>query len=244
MLHGLPPLFPPRARAQVIPRRRRVVIELHTEEEGRVLHIVENGVAPVSVRAYAETPALTGGGNTFACGASGPWTLTPAAWRLTGKASIGDLIEWSPNVLLQGGPAVFDLGSLVNNSARRWKSSGVNVPSPLGSMYTQGDYGTARLPVLHWRVAANDIADDGTVTLVLGYRAGGDMTLGHVSGVSRVSLANFGPVDGGAAEPFDSDVSGTRVWLGMGDPDVVPENYHEVDNIAIDTDTLDIYELP
>lgn len=195
MLHGLPPLFPQRERAQIIPRRRRVIIELHTEEEGRVLHIVENGVAPVSVRAFAETAALTGSGNVFACGTSGTWTLTPAAWRLTGKASIGDLILWSPNVLLQGGPAAFDIASVVSGAPVRWKSSGTDTPAALGSIYTQGDYGTAKLEELYWRVTTNDVADDGTVTLALGYRAGGDMSLGHADGVSRISLANFGPVD-------------------------------------------------
>jgi hypothetical protein len=195
MLHGLPPLFPQRVVREVVPRRRRVVIELYTEEEGRVLHIVENGVAPVSLRAFAETAAITGAGNVFACGTSGTWTLTPAAWRLSGKASPGDVVEWSPNLQLQGGPAAFDLASVVDGVAVRWKSSGTDTPAALGSMYAQGDYGTARLPVLPWRVNAADIDDDGRITLVLGYRAGGDMSLGHVSGVSRISLSNFGPVD-------------------------------------------------
>lgn len=195
MLHDLPPLFPALGHTRVVPRQRRKIIELYTDQEGRVLHIVENGVAPVSLRAFAETPALTGAGNVFACGTTGTWTLTPASWRLTGKASIGDLIEWSPNVLLQGAPAAFDLASVVDDEAVRWKSSGTSTPHALGSMYTQGDYGTARLPDLHWRVTAADVADDGTVTLALGYRAGGDMALGHVSGVSRITLTNYGPVD-------------------------------------------------
>lgn len=195
MLHDLPPLFPQRERAEIVPRPRRTVIELHTEEEGRVLHIVENGVAPASVRAFAETAALTGAGNVFACGVTGAWTLTPAGWRLTAKASIGDLMLWSPNVLLQGGPAAFDVASVVGGSAVRWKSSGTDTPNGYGSIYTQGDYGTARLTDQYWRVAAQDIATDGTITLALGYRAGGDMSLGHADGVSRISLANHGPVD-------------------------------------------------
>jgi hypothetical protein len=195
MLHDLPPLFPQREHIRVVPRQRRRIIELFTEEEGRVLHIIENGVAPVSLRAFAETAAITGAGNVFACGTTGTWTLTPAVWRLSGKASIGDVIEWSPNVLLQGGPAAFDLASVVDGEPVRWKSSGTDTPAALGSMYTQGDYGTARLPELPWRVSTNDIDDDGRVTLVLGYRAGGGMSLGHADGVSRISLTNFGPVD-------------------------------------------------
>lgn len=195
MLHGVAPLFPQRHRARVVPPRRRKIIELFTEEEGRVLHIVENGVAPVSLRAFAETPAITGAGNVFACGTSGTWTLTPAGWRLTGKASIGDLLLWSPNVLLQGGPAAFDIASVVAGSPVRWKSSGTGTPAALGSIFTQGDYGTARLTELYWRVGADDVATDGTVTLALGYRAGGTMALGHADGVSRISLANHGPVD-------------------------------------------------
>lgn len=196
MLYDLPPLFPQRDRPAVVPRPRRIVIELHTEQEGRVLHIVENGVAPASVRAFAETPALTGAGNVFACGTTGAWTLTPAAWRLAVKASIGDLLRWSPpNVLLQGGPAVFDVASVVGGAPVRWKSSGTDTPNGYGSLYIQGDYGTARLFDLYWRVAAQDVAADGTVTLALGYRAGGDMSLGHADGVSLISLVNHGPVD-------------------------------------------------
>lgn len=196
MLHDLPPLFPEREQREVVPRRRRVVTELHTEEEGRVLHIIENGVAPVSLRAFAETAAITGAGNVFACGTSGAWTLTPPVWRLTGKASIGDLILWSPDdVLLQGGPAAFDVASVVNGAPVRWKSSGTDTPAALGSTYTQGDYGTARLTEQFWRVTAQDVATDGRVTLALGYRAGGSMNLGHASGISRISFANFGPVD-------------------------------------------------
>lgn len=195
MLHGLPNLFFRRERPQIVPRQRRVVIELHSEQEGRVLHIVENGVAPVSVRAFAETAAITGAPNVFACGTSGTWTLTPAGWRLTAKASIGDLMLWSPNALLQGGPAAFDVASVVGGAPVRWKSSGTSTPSALGSIYTQGDYGTARLTDQYWRVNTGDIASDGTVTLALGYRAGGAMNLGHADGVSRFSLANYGPVD-------------------------------------------------
>lgn len=194
MLHELPPLFPQRERPHVIPRQRRRVIELFTEEEGRVLHIVENGVAPVSVRAFAETAGITGVDNVFACGTSGAWTLTPAGWRLTAKASIGDLLLWSPNALLQGGPAAFDVASVVAGAAVRWKSSGTDTPAALGSIYTQGDYGTAKLEEQWWRVDGDDIAD-GMVTLALGYRQGGIMSLGHADGVSRFSLANFGPVD-------------------------------------------------
>lgn len=195
MLHALPPLLPERDPPQVIPRRSRRIIELFTEEEGRVLHIVENGVAPVSVRAFAETAAITGAPNVFACGTSGAWTLTPAGWRLTVKASIGDLMLWSPNVLLQGAPAAFDVASVIGGTAARWKSSGTDTPAALGSIYTQGDYGTAALRDLYWRVGSQDIASDGTVTFALGYRAGGGMNLGHADGVSRISLANHGPVD-------------------------------------------------
>jgi len=195
MLHDLPPLFPQRDPVRVIPRRRRTIIELYTEEEGRVLHIVENGVAPTSVRAFVETAAITGAGNVFACGTTGTWTLTPAGWRLSAGASSGDLMRWSPLVLLQGASAAFDLASVVDGEPVRWKSSGTVTPAALGSIYTQGDYGTAKLDDLYWRVAGGDIADDGTVTLALGYRAGGGMSLGHIDGVSRVSLANFGPVD-------------------------------------------------
>lgn len=194
MLHDLPPLFPAVTRPRVVPPSRRTIIELHTEEEGRVLHIVENGVAPVSLRAYAETPAITGAGNVFACGMDGAWTLTPAGWRLTVKAADGDLMLWSPNVLMQGGPAAFDVASVIDDQPVRWKSTGTGTPHPYGSMFLQGDYGTARLPEQHWRVTADDVAD-GRVTLALAYRAGGDMTLGHADGLSRLSLANHGPVD-------------------------------------------------
>lgn len=194
MLAEYPALFPHSDPPQVVPRQRRRIIELYTETEGRVLHIVENGVAPASVRAFAETAAITGAPNVFACGTSGTWTLTPAGWRLTVKASIGDLLLWSPNVLLQGAPAAFDVASVADGAAVRWKSSGTITPASLGSIYTQGDYGTARLTDQYWRVAGQDIVN-GLVTLALGYRAGGGMALGHADGVSRLSLTNHGPVD-------------------------------------------------
>lgn len=176
----------------VVPRARRRVVEWSSEEEGRVLHIVESGVAPSGLRHYAETaPIVT---PITGCGTSGPWTLTPVAWRVGGLSAIGDVLEWSPNVHLGGGPAAFDLAAVVAGAPVRWKSSGTSTPLTLGSMYVQGDYGTARLPSLFWQVAADEIAD-GVVTLVLGYRAGGgDMTLGHADVASVISVVDHGPI--------------------------------------------------
>lgn len=191
MLGALPVYGPDRDRP-VVPRARRRVVELFSEEEGRVLHIIESGVAPAGLRFFSETAALTT--PIPLCGTTGDWTATPTAWHVGGRAAIGDVLEWAPNVHLGGGPAALDLAALVDGEPVRWKSSGTAVPLDLGSMYVQGDYGTARLPTLRWVVRADEI-DAGTVTLALGYRAGsGDMTLGHASIASTISLADHGPI--------------------------------------------------
>lgn len=193
MLEALPVYGSDRDRP-VVPRARRRVVELHSEEEGRVLHIIESGVAPAGLRFYAETASLTT--PVAPCGTTGDWTLTPTAWRVGGVAAIGDVLEWVPNVHLGGGPAAFDLAAVIDGEAVRWKSSGTAVPLELGSMYAQGDYGTARLPTLRWVVRGDEI-DGGAVTLALGYREGegaDDMTLGHASIASTISLADHGPI--------------------------------------------------
>jgi hypothetical protein len=185
------PILPEPGR-HVVPRARRTAVEWFGEEEGRVLHIIESGVAPSGLRHYAETTPLTV--PIPACGTTGTWTLTPTSWRVGGLSAIGDVLGWTPNVHLGGGPAAFDLAAVVSGVPVRWKSSGTSVPSELGSMYVQGDYGTARLPALFWQVRADEIAD-GVVTLALGYRAGeGDMILGHASVASTISVVNHGPI--------------------------------------------------
>lgn len=243
MLDRLPVYGSPDRHRQVVPRARRTVVEYRDEKEGLVLHIIESGMAPVALRDYAETPGLVD--PVGPVGTTGDWTLTPTDWRLSAVAAIGDVLEWSPNVHLGGGPAAFDLASVVDGMPARWKSSGLPVPLDLGSMYVQGDYGTARLPTVRWMVQAADISA-GRVLLVLGYRAGGvgdTMMLGHVDAASQISLVNHGPVDRVSTEAIDPVNVGTQLYLGSGNPTMTPNAYRPAENVAIDTTTLEIYEV-
>lgn len=177
----------------------REVVEL-TEDTERVLYIVEPVAVPDSgsggggLRGFAQTAALlipvTGAGLT------GNWTLTPVAWRLTVPAVAGHVLEWSPSIMLGGGPAALDLAVVITGAATRYLSTGTATPAALGSMYTQGDYGTTRLPEQKLLVQSGDVVA-GTVTLALVYRdtgSGDTTTLGHATAPSRITLANLGAV--------------------------------------------------
>lgn len=241
---ALPAYGSPDRHRQVVPRARRQVVEYHDEQEGRVLHIVETGMAPVALRDYAETPPLTT--PVGPCGVAGDWTLTPVGWRLSVVAAIGDVLEWAPNLHLGGGPAAFDVASVVNGEPARWKSTGLPTPLTLGSMYVQGDYGTAALHTVRWMVQAADLAG-GRITLALGYRDGSaeqdTTTLGHAGIASWISLVNHGPVERISTEDVDPAQIGTQLYLGTGDPTMSPGAYRAADNVAIDVQTLDIYQV-
>lgn len=204
MLPGLPSLSANRDIA-VVSQPQREIIEVRSDTE-RVLYVLEPVTVPDSggggsgggggLLGYVETSALTT--PVGPAGLDGAWTLTPGAWRLTVPASVDDILEWVPNVLLGGGPAALDLVCLDGSAAIiRALSSGTSVPSTYGSLYTQGDVGTARLPVLKWVVRAGEVVS-GHVTLALAYRAAGvgeeGLALGVLNVASRIALANEGPV--------------------------------------------------
>lgn len=240
----LPNYGSPDRHRQVVPRARRQLVEYRDDQGGRVLHIVETGMAPVALRDYAETAPLVQ--PVGPCGVSGDWTLTPQGWRLSVVAAIGDVLEWAPNVHLGGGPAAFDVASVIDGEPARWKSTGLPTPLDLGSMYVQGDYGTAGLPTVRWMVQAADLSQ-GRITLVLGYRDGTDdadpTTLGHTGLASWISVVNHGPVERIATEDIDPTQVGTQIYLGTGDPTMSPGGYRAAENVAIDVQTLDIYQV-
>jgi hypothetical protein len=203
MLPGLPGL-PTNRDIAVVSQPQREIIEVRTDTE-RVLYIMEPVTVPDSgggsgggggLLGYAETSPLTA--PVGPAGLNGAWTLTPGAWRLTVPASVGDILEWMPNVLLGGGPAALDLVCLNGGAAIiRALSSGTSTPGTYGSMYTQGDIGTAQLPTLKWVVRAGEVVS-AHVTLALAYRAAGGgeegLALGVLNVASRIMLTNEGPV--------------------------------------------------
>lgn len=183
----------------------RRTFESGTSADG-VIYVVE----PVTI-----SPARPGAGGVYAytrvgpitttagpCGMTGAWTLTPTGWRGTVAARPGDLVEWSPAVVLGGGPAVLDLAAVVGGAAVRYASSGTVTPAERGhaGLFSQGDPGTTRLPALKWRVLEGDLAS-GTLTLALAYRAastGDTLVLGDPDAPSTVDITNLGTVATGA----------------------------------------------
>lgn len=183
------------------PRRELVVIH---EDAGTMIHVVEPVAAPTvaggGLRAYiqATVPAMAA---ISGCGVSGPWVVASSTWRLSVPAAVGDVIAWAPAIALGGqGAAALDLAVIGSGGAPlRHLSSGTDTPADLGhaGLYVSGDYGTARLSVLYYRVQTGDLVA-GALTLGLAYRddPDGQMTVGHSQLVSLISALNLGPTSG------------------------------------------------
>lgn len=185
----------------------RRVFETGTSADG-VIHVVEpvavgpaGGTGTGGVHAYARVGPITT--TAGPCGMTGEWTLTPDVWRGTVSAAVGHLVEWSPAVVLGGGPAVLDLAAVVGGTAVRYASTGTAAPAQRGhaGLFSQGDPGTTRLPALKWRVQEGDLAN-GMLTLALVYRAastGDTLVLGDPEAPSTIDVTNLGTVGGAGA---------------------------------------------
>lgn len=145
-----------------------------------------------TLKAFSTTGMVTG---TFGpAGDSGTWTLCPAQYRVTVAASIGDRLLWTPGFLHQSDQeAMFDLASVVDGVAARYRSSGTNAPATAGygGLYTAATLGRG-MRAVWWTVTAEDL-DDGTVTLALAYRdSGSGNVMGHGSVAGDIVLTNAG----------------------------------------------------
>lgn len=228
---------------------KREVVELDTAER-RVIYVVEPVAAaslrgPQGVRDHTVVGPRTD--RIQGCGTTGAWTQCPSGWQPIIGAAVGHIVTWTPAVLAAGPPAALDLAAIVNGAPVRYASTGTATPAPLGhgGMYSQGDWGTVRLPTLHWVVRAGDL-HNGLLTLALMYRNQGGtntFTIGHPDAGSYITATNLGPVAGTVGEDSGAAGSETSIWLGSGSPTVMPENYHRVHNIAIDVTDLTFYEL-
>ena len=265
MLPGLPRIATDRD-ITVVTAPRREVIEVRTDDT-LTLYVMEPVTVPAGgggsgggLVGHTETPAITV--PVGPAGTGGAWTLTPAGWRTTVAATAGDVLEWAPVLILGGGPAALDLVCVHGETIVRAASSRTATPATLGSMYTQGDAGTARLPTMKWTVQSGEPLS-GVVTLALAYRAATSgeegLILGHADAGARFTLTNLGAPGGtptpttvgasvspggGTSLPSVAPVQGTQIYLGTGgNPVTMPDGYHPVKRVAIDVSTLDIYEL-
>lgn len=145
-----------------------------------------------TLKAFATTGMLTG---TFGpAGDSGTWVLCPAQYRVSIAASVGDRLLWTPGFLHQSDQeAMYDIASVVDGSAARYRSSGTNAPAAAGygGLYTAATLGRGMRPVW-WTVTADDL-DDGLVTLALAYRdSGAGNVMGHAAVAGDIVLVNAG----------------------------------------------------
>lgn len=186
----------------------RRTFETGTSADGVVYVVEPVTVAPDGaggsggVHAYARVGPITT--TAGPCGMTGDWTLTPVGWRGSVAARVGDLVEWSPAIVLGGGPAVLDLAAVIGGTAVRYASTGTGTPAERGhaGLFSQGDPGTTRLPALKWFVREGDLAS-GTLTLSLVYRAastGDTLVLGDPEAPSTVDITNLGAVGTGNGE--------------------------------------------
>lgn len=210
----------------------RRVFETGTSSDG-VVYIVEpvavdpTGGTGGGVRAYEHVGPITT--TAGPCGMDGVWTATPTAWQAVIPAEVGHLVEWSPAIVLGGGPAALDLAAIVAGAPARYASSGTATPNPKGhgGLFSQGDPGTTRLPVLKWRVQAGDL-EAGNLTLALCYRAattGDTLTLGDVEAPSTIDVTNLGHVGGGTGTGGGTgDASAPITWddVNNGTPGAPP----------------------
>jgi hypothetical protein len=129
-------------------------------------------------------------------GGANPWTLCPAAYRVTVPAAAGDLLMWLPAVINDGGDAECDLASVVAGAPVRFYSGGpgaVQDANGHGGLYLGGNFGTGMWPTLRWVVDTSDIAA-GTVTLAWMYKAGGSRNAGSLAYASTIDLINYGRI--------------------------------------------------
>jgi hypothetical protein len=129
-------------------------------------------------------------------GGANPWTLCPAAYRVTVPAAVGDLLVWLPAVITDGGDAECDLVSVVAGAPVRYYSGGpgpAQDPVGHGGLYLGGNFGTGAWPAVRWVADASDIVA-GTLTLAWMYKAGGSRNAGSLAYASTIDLINHGRV--------------------------------------------------
>lgn len=150
------------------------------------------------LKSRGTTGLLTsGGGAPFGpAGASGTWTMCPAAWRVTVPAVAGDVLQWTPAVIIGAatGDAELDLASIVSGAPARYASSQTSTQSANGhgGLYVWYQSGRRLGTPMTWVVTADDI-DGGNVTIALMYRASGSgITIGVSAYPSQIDLVNLG----------------------------------------------------
>ncbi len=162
------------------------------------------------------------------CGMTGTWTATPTAWQAVVPAEVGHLVEWSPAIVLGGGPAALDLAAIVAGAPARYASTGTATPAERGhgGLFSQGDPGTVKLPTLKWRVQAGDL-EAGNLTLALCYRAvstGDTLTLGDPDAPSTIDVTNLGHVGTGTTGGGSGNAAVPITWddINNGTPGAPP----------------------
>lgn len=124
---------------------------------------------------------------------SGTWTVTPAAWRVTVPASVGDILLLDPAVIaLVGSDAEMDVCSLNGNTPLRYYSSGTasQGANGHGGLYMGTQFSNKMSPI-RWVVTVDDIVA-GNVTLAYMYRAGSGITWGSLAYPNEITLINEG----------------------------------------------------
>lgn len=156
----------------------------------------------------AQLPASSGGGlqgfgttgivkSTFGpAGTSGTWTLAPAAFRVSTPAEVGDVLDWTPDIMhTTTADAQIDLVSVVSGAPARYLSTKTTAPEATqrghAGFYIGPNHPRALRPA-KWVVAAEDISA-GTVTLALLYQAAGaGVTFGSADYPNEITLTNLG----------------------------------------------------
>lgn len=143
------------------------------------------------VKAFGTTGILNA---TFGPGdTSGSWTVSPAQWRVTVPAAVGDVLSLDPSIIaLVGADAEMDVCSLNGNTPLRFYSSKTSTQAANGhgGLYMGTQFNT-RLAPIKWVVAADDIVS-GNVTLAYMYRAGSGITWGSALYPNEITLTNEG----------------------------------------------------
>lgn len=146
------------------------------------------------LKAFARTLSTI---ETFGpCGDGGTWTMCPAAYRSVPiPAAVGDHLLWSaPFVHQNNQEAVFDLASVIAGAPARFLSSGTATPLAVGygGLYMVAGWARSLSPTWY-TVAAEDIDENGEVSLALMYRSNGSGNqLGNVNIPGYVEVANAG----------------------------------------------------
>lgn len=146
---------------------------------------------PSPVKGFGTTGKITG---TFGPGdTSGTWTVSPAQWRVSVPAVVGDILCLDPSVIAQvTADAEMDVCSLNGNTPLRYYSSGTTsqAPNGHGGLYIGTQFST-ELGSIRWVVTADDIVA-GTVTLAYMYRSGSGVTWGSGAYPNEITLINEG----------------------------------------------------